>query len=144
MYWRRIVKFKMIFQCCYPDRYGIPQLDRPAINENVEYKKEFGNREEMEDTGSLVIWADIMSEAVAQKIADYQCEELRFYPDSGCNIEIYIIDTKEEVEEIEIPKFVLGQIEVIETRIREAETLDEKIALGDELKRLKERYGISK
>lgn len=139
MYWRRIVIFSMSFQCCYPDKYGIPQLDRPAINDNVEYKKDFGNRFEMEETGALNIWSDRESERIARRIADYQCEELRFNPDSACNIEITVADTMEEVEEI--PKYMLDTIDYLEERYKEAESIDEKMALRDEINAIKRRYG---
>jgi hypothetical protein len=140
MYWRRIVIFTMTFNCCYPDKYGIPQLDRVAVNENVEYRKEFKNRKEMETTGSLVIWTDRMSFEVAERIANYQCEELRFYPDSACDIDIDIIDTREEIEEL--PKREAEIIELILTRIKEAETLDEKMALAEEIRGIYRRYGL--
>lgn len=131
----------MEFNCCYPDRYGIPQLDRPAINDNVEYKKDFGNRFEMEETGALNIWADRESERIARRIANYQCEELKFDPNSACNIEITITDIREEVEEI--PEFVLETIKDLEKRRDLAKTPEAKARIQETINDLKREYSIS-
>ncbi len=51
-------------------------------------------------------------------------------------------------EEIEVkvkpkvPAYILGQIEVLEERYKEAESVDEKMAIREEINKLKERYGI--
>lgn len=41
-----------------------------------------------------------------------------------------------------VPRYILEQIEYLESRYREAETVDERLAIREEINRLKERYGI--
>lgn len=42
-----------------------------------------------------------------------------------------------------VPKYILGQIEYLEERYSEAETTDEKMAIKDEIDKIKQRYGVS-
>lgn len=42
-----------------------------------------------------------------------------------------------------VPAYILGQIDILEERYKEAESTDEKIAIREEIDRLKERYSIS-
>lgn len=45
--------------------------------------------------------------------------------------------------EIIIPRYILEQIEYLERRYREAETVDEKLAIREEIDAIKRRYGIT-
>ena len=47
-----------------------------------------------------------------------------------------------EAEKPKVPEYILGQIEYLEDRYKEAESTDEKIAIREEINRLKERYRI--
>jgi hypothetical protein len=51
---------------------------------------------------------------------------------------------KTKVEEImtKVPAYILGQIEILETRYNEAESTDEKMAIREEIDDLKRRYGV--
>ncbi len=42
-----------------------------------------------------------------------------------------------------VPLYILGQIDVLKERYNESEDIDEKMAIRDEISKLKERYGIS-
>ena len=46
------------------------------------------------------------------------------------------------VEKVKVPAYILGQIDILEERYKEAESTDEKLAIREEINRLKERYGI--
>lgn len=61
------------------------------------------------------------------------------------NYAITIIDKGSEVAEkakVVVPTYILGQIELLEDRYKEAESVDEKMAIREEINRLKERYEI--
>lgn len=81
-------------------------------------------------------WADKMAENIAKAEAEGYCGNETF---RAINIDWLYSDVKEWSD---IPKFILNQIELIETIIKEVETVDEKIALEEELIKLKERYEI--
>lgn len=52
--------------------------------------------------------------------------------------------TEEKVEEkVKVPAYILGQIDYMETMYREAESYDEKVAIREEIDKLKGIYGIS-
>lgn len=44
--------------------------------------------------------------------------------------------------EVKMPKYILGQIELLEEKYKEAETIDEKMAIKEEIDKIKQRYGI--
>lgn len=48
----------------------------------------------------------------------------------------------EEEVKPKVPEYILGQIDLLEDRYKEAESVDEKIAIREEINRLKERYRI--
>ncbi len=71
------------------------------------------------------------------------------FTDKGSTIEEEKISEEEKkmaekkVEERpKVPDYILGQIEYLEDRYKEAESTDEKIAIREEINRLKERYKI--
>lgn len=45
--------------------------------------------------------------------------------------------------EVKIPKYILDQIAYLEERYKEAETVDEKMAIREEIEKIKLRYGIT-
>ena len=49
---------------------------------------------------------------------------------------------KPEEVKPKVPTYILEQIELLEDRYKEAESVDEKMAIRDEINRLKERYEI--
>ena len=55
-------------------------------------------------------------------------------------------EKEEKIEKVEIkpkiPTYILEQIEYLEDRYREAESIDERIAIKDEIDKLKMRYNI--
>lgn len=112
MVWIRTVIFDVSFNCCYD---GTPQLDRPAIKEDNEYRKRYKSRDDMRE--SLVIWADKVAKVQGERIADESCQELRFDEDSQCSVHVTTIGTNEE--HIIDPR-ILEQIRTLETYIEES------------------------
>lgn len=130
-------------------------LDKRAEYENVRILERYTERP-TEDLGS---WADRVSRDTAEEAATLACEELsiQFY---GCDAnvanlrytEVLVIPPKVSVvpvppvvSEIEVPKmprYIEEQIAYLEMRYSEAETIDEKIAIREEIDSLKKRYGI--
>ena len=53
-----------------------------------------------------------------------------------------VAEKAEEAIKPKVPAYILGQIDVLEERYKEAEGTDEKMAIREEIDRLKERYGI--
>jgi hypothetical protein len=56
-------------------------------------------------------------------------------------------EEKKKLEErplgiVHVPKYISGQMEILEERYKEAATTDEKIAIRAEINKLKQRYGI--
>lgn len=60
--------------------------------------------------------------------------------EKGYDIESY--DSEEKIPVIPVPEWVFGVIEYMERLYREAETIDEKIAIREEIERFKRRYGL--
>ena len=156
MVWIRAVYFTIEFQCCYMGNF---MLGKRAIYENVRVLERYIER----PTEDLGIWADRMSRDTAEEAARIACEELsvRFY---GCDINVTNLRYTEtlvapprrippvekpkppEVPKVEIPaipKYILEQIAYLEERYKEAETIDEKMAIREEIDKIKQRYGIA-
>ena len=63
-------------------------------------------------------------------------------------------ETKELKEKLEekvevvpvpiVPKYILEQIAYLEEKYKEAETTDEKMAIKEEIDKIKQRYGITR
>lgn len=156
MVWIRAVYFTIEFQCCYIGNF---MLSKRAVYENVRVLERYIERP-TEDLGS---WADRMSRDTAEEAARIACEELsiRFY---GCDIgvtnmrytEMLITPPRAPIppaEKLEkkveiiptpaVPKYILEQIVYLEERYKEAETIDEKMAIIEEIDKIKQRYGIT-
>lgn len=142
--WIRSVNFSISFNCCYAGNF---MLAKRAIYENVRILERFIKR----PTEELGAWADRVSRDMAEDAAGLACEELsaNFY---ACDIGVYnirysevlVVEKKieEEIEERKIPRYILGEIEYLENLYKEAETVDEKIAIREEIEKLKRRYGL--
>lgn len=156
MVWIRAVYFTIDFQCCYIGNF---MLRKRAIYENVRILERFIER----PTSDLGSWADTISRDTAEEAARIACEELsvKFY---GCDINVTNLRYTEtlitppkrvptiekpkppEVPMVEVPiapKYILEQIAYLEVRYKEAETVDEKMAIREEIDNIKRRYGVT-
>lgn len=144
--WIRACYFTIDFQCCYTGNF---MLKKRAIYENVRVL-ERNIEKPIED---LMTWADRISRDTAEEAARIACEELSvfFY---GCDINVTNLRyTETLMPPVKIPKppppppivpkYILEEIEYLETLYREAETVDEKMAIREEINGLKERYGLT-
>lgn len=124
-------------------------LRKKAVYENVRVLERFIER----PIESLDVWANRMAKDTAEEAARIACEELSIYF-YGCDIEVTNLRYTEVISvpprppappvvpRPPIPRYILEQIEYLESRYREAETVDERLAIREEINRLKERYEI--
>lgn len=123
--------------------------------EEVEQDPKYDSREEANRLdGTLEEWAENVAKLTALTLAAGWVgadvpEDLDTTTVTGNTFEARnIVGTYSEEEEgeeevvVKVPKDVLMRIERIEEMIKEAETVDERIALEEELRKLKDRYGI--
>lgn len=104
--------------------------------------------------GTLDEWAEKVGKALALEIAAHQTgvdapEDLEITELIGTtfiakNVKGEVIIPEEGVVPVVIPAAIRGLIELMIRRIKEAETLDEKMAIRDEAIALLLRYGISR
>ncbi len=110
-------------------------LDRWVYNVTIKEAEELLTRSQIETAGLVYC----------------ECEQL---DGMAYNIKIFVQEVTPPVEVVEVvppvevvptkptvPTYILGQIELLEERYKEAENTDEKIAIKEEIDRLKERYG---
>lgn len=129
--------------------------DSPDLEAWIVRRKIYGEQVmqilDHEYEGGLDAWVESMTHFIARRYRDSSWTELGhslvFCKCSGLggnNFKIEVIEKeyKPPVEIIKIPRDVTLRIERIEELIKEAETIDERTALEEELKRLKERFGI--
>lgn len=143
----RWVKFEFKFNCCYLD---VPQLDRfvdVGFDIPVERRKKYKSGDDMDkdpNGGDINTWAKNIANKEAKRMANKSCEELRFPENSGCYIDVSVVDSGEEreIKVIKLPTREVEIVELIKDRIREAETLDEKEALAREIVNIYKRYGV--
>lgn len=148
MVWIRYAKILAIWRC-----YTTKGYSTKYHNVGVSIKDEYEKR----PTEDIEIWAKRLGDFVVDKMCKNSCESLStsvFCDKTSLQVDvIYTSETlvagakekeKKEVEKeaIAIPKHILGQIDILEDKYKEAVSIDEKIAIMDEINRLKQRYGI--
>ncbi len=69
-------------------------------------------------------------------------EEEKLIEEEKKRLEEKVPEKVEEEVKPKVPEYILGQIELLEDRYKEAESVDEKMAIREEINRLKERYVI--
>ncbi len=162
MVWIRYGKIRAIWRCVTSRGYDT-KYHAVGVSIRDEYAKK--PEEDIEN------WANRLGDFVARRMCQNACGSLStsvFCEESSVQSEIvYTSETltitgiekeekvevapeevaeEEKVEKVEVkpkvPSYILGQIELLEDRFKEAESVDEKIAIREEIDRLKERYGI--
>jgi hypothetical protein len=123
-----------------------PDLTSPIVTRKISGIKIVGIFKE-EYPGGLEQWiSDVSIREAEELLARSNVEVAGLVPcEKGYDIRSY--DEEEIVPVVppeipRVPRYILGQIEYMERLYREAETVDEKLAIREEIDRLKERYGI--
>jgi hypothetical protein len=138
----RKIKFKITFECRTTDKQDADGSDSIVVDQSIPIPTTvptilFNSKEEAYRlTGDLNTWAKSYADIFAEEYANLRCP----------GPTIYASDWNSYVDSVEegstVPNYVLGEIEYMEKLYREAETVDEKMALRDEINKLKETYGI--
>lgn len=142
---RRRYRFEYRLTCYY---CGNP--DEIVYQSQWSEASQVEEKDEDEWTTSFVIWRDRMERGIEEflnKAARKKCSSYGRKPGTICaRWEMRGLEFEEEIIEVEIPKvipkWVLDVIELLEKRKEEAETIDEKEAIQEEIDRYKKRYGI--
>lgn len=141
---KRSISLDVVVYCCKPE-------------EGIKYTSE-SNRltyegESSEFKESLVLWRDRMLDFIDSDLEETVDTELCKKISASliyCRRDISNVEVEERTVEIiekippvvELPKREKELIELLETRIKEAETVDEKLALQEEIDKIKKRYGV--
>ncbi len=153
MVWIRYGKIRAIWKCSTSRGY-----DTKYHAVGVSIKDEYERKPE-EDIES---WIKRLGDFVARKMCQNACGSLStsvFCDEGSVQVEIVytsemlvtkaveekVIEEKviEEIEKPKVPAYIMEQMEYMEDRFKESESTDEKMAIRDEINRLKERYGIT-
>ena len=162
--WEYYIEFSVIIYLC-----DSKDLLHPLVTRRIGSKDHLIKIREIRDTehvGGLDRWAYNVTTKEAEELltrsqietaglAYCECEKL---DGMAYNIKIFVQEATPPVEVVEvvevvplievvppkptIPTYILEQIELLEGRYKEAESVDEKMAIKEEIDRLKERYGI--
>jgi transcription antitermination factor NusG len=148
MVWIRFARIQAVWRC-YTTRGYSTKYHVVGVAIKDEYEKR-----PIEDIDT---WARILGDFVVDKMCTNSCESLStsvFCDKTSLRVDvIYTSETlvakprvkkgeEEEKKKKEVPKYILGQIEILEERYKEAATTDEKLAIRAEINKLKQRYGI--
>ncbi len=124
----------------------------------IVYQSQYSNvheekiKDEDEWIDSLTVWGDKMRGGLIEFLERAARQKCKKYGRAGTICWKYDIEEPgfqfgEEVVLVPVievpPRDVLMRIERIEELIKEVETIDERMALEEELRKLKDRYGIT-
>ena len=152
MVWIRYGKIRAIWKCTTARGYDT-KYHAVGVSIRDEYEKK--PEEDIEN------WANRLGDFVARRMCRNACGSLStsVFCDEG-SVQSEIVYTSEMlvmpekigeklVEKIKpekvvskVPAYILGQIDILEERFKEAESSDEKMAIREEINKLKERYEI--
>jgi hypothetical protein len=161
MVWIRYGKIRAIWKCTtsrgYETKYhavGVSIKDEYKIkpDENIEHwisrLGDFVARKMCQKACGSLSMSVYCEEGSVQSETIYTSEMLIVKPSVKEEEEVVEKVKKIEAEKIEekikpkVPAYIFGQIEMLEERYKEAESTDEKMAIREEITKLKERYNV--
>jgi len=167
MVWIRYARVRVVWRCYttrgyYTKHHAVgvaikDEYEKRPIEDIDEWAKRLGNivAKKMCENSCQSLSTSVFCDATSIEVEIiYTSETLVVRPPEVKKPEIIEKEEKEKLEkELEkkieavpipiVPKYILDQIAYLEERYKEAETIDEKMAIREEIDNIKKRYGIT-